>query len=101
MKLTVPALAALVLLSACATRAPAFPTPPALPVVKIPLPPVSEVQLIWQPGDWAYSNGSYRYDSGRYVPADGHSGSWQFGHWAGTTGHYAWVPGGWLMPGMR
>ncbi len=91
----------LVLLSACAPRPQVFPTPPALPVVKIPLPPVSETALIWQPGDWTYTSGSYRYDAGHYIPAEGHSSTWVYGHWAGTRDHYVWVRGHWQVPGMQ
>ncbi len=101
MKLVVPIMAALVLLGACAARPQAFPTPPALPVAKIPLPPVSDVALVWQPGDWVYTTGSYRYDPGQYVPAEGHGSNWIYGHWAGTPDHYVWVAGAWLGSGMH
>ena len=69
--------------------------PPALPAETIPLPPVSEEELIWQPGDWAYFGGSYRYEPGHYVPRAGRRAAWAFGHWAGRSPHYVWVPGGW------
>ncbi len=95
MRLTLPALVTLLALGACAGPVPGAPTPPPLPAETIPLPPVSDQSLTWQPGDWVYFGGSYRYDAGRFVPAAGHGGSWIFGHWVGAQGQYAWVPGGW------
>jgi hypothetical protein len=92
---TVHALAAALLLAACTANTPPFPVPPALPTEVLPLPPVSEAPLIWQPGDWVYSGGSYRYEPGHYVPREGHGSVWLFGHWTGGNGQYAWVPGGW------
>ena len=94
MRLVVPVLAALVL-AACTAQAPGPPMPPALPAETIPLPPVSEQSLTWQPGDWVYFDGSYRYEPGHFVPAAGHGASWVFGHWVGAQGQYAWVPGSW------
>jgi hypothetical protein len=95
MKMTVPALVGALLLAGCATNGPAYPVLPPLPAETIPLPPVSETQLNWQPGDWVYTNGSYRYDAGHYVPAAGHSTTWVFAHWSGTPDSPVWVPGGW------
>ncbi len=95
MRLSVASLATVLVLGACAAPPPAFPVPPPLPAETLPLPPVSEQSLIWQPGDWTYFGGSYRYEPGRYVPAAGHGGTWTFGHWIGTPGQYGWVPGGW------
>ncbi|WP_158744625.1 hypothetical protein [Acidisphaera sp. L21] len=92
----VPALVATMLVGACTAHvASAYPVPPALPAETMPLPPVSSETLVWQPGDWVFTGGSYRYDAGRYIPAAGHGPNWVFGHWIGTDGNYAWVPGGW------
>lgn len=95
MRLAAPALATALFLAACAAPPPRVPVPPALPAEAVPLPPVSDQALIWQPGDWVYVAGSYRYDAGHYVPAAGHGNAWAFGHWIGAQGQYAWVPGGW------
>ncbi len=95
MRITIPALLGGLLLAGCGASPAAYPTPPARPAETIPLPPVSEAALIWQPGDWVYDAGSYRYQAGRYVLAAGHSQNWTFGHWAGTAPNYTWVPGGW------
>ena len=96
MKLTLPALASLALLAGCVQAPPpAFPVPPPLPAEVLPLPPVSETQLDWQPGDWAFVNGSYLYNPGQYVPAAGHSANWVFAHWAAVPGGPSWVPGHW------
>ena len=96
MKIRVTALVVAVLVSACTAQIPAFPTPPPLPAETIPLPPVSDEPLVWQPGDWTYLDGSYHYDPGHYLPQAGHGSNWAFGHWVGTRGNYSWVPGQWL-----
>lgn len=95
MKLPVIALAAALLLAGCVGPA-QFPVPPPLPAEIIPLPPVSEAAIIWQPGDWAFAGGSYRYEAGRYVPAAGHGTNWMFGHWAPEGNAVVWVPGHWI-----
>ena len=83
------------LLAGCAAPAPAFPQPPVLPAETIPLPPVSDERQIWQPGDWIYTGGSYRYEAGRYVPVAGHGSTWVFGHWNAAAKGYSWVSGSW------
>jgi hypothetical protein len=84
------------LLAGCVVAPPPpFPTPPQLPAEVIPLPPVSETQLVWQPGDWTFVDGSYRYEPGHYVPAAGHGSQWVFGHWAPDPAGPIWVPGHW------
>jgi hypothetical protein len=97
LKLTLPVLASLALLAGCvaAEPPPAYPTPPPLPSEVLPLPPVSETPLVWQPGDWAYVNDSYRYNAGMYVPAAGHSRNWVFAHWAPGPAGPVWMPGHW------
>ena len=95
MKLSSPALGVLLLLGGCGSSLPGTPVSPPLPAETIPLPPVSEERLIWHPGDWAYSGGSYRYDAGHYEPAGSHGTLWTAGHWTGARGDYAWVPGAW------
>jgi hypothetical protein len=95
LKLTLPVLAGLALLAGCVPPPPPFPTPPPLPAEVLPLPPVSETPLVWQPGDWTYLDGSYRYNAGLYVQAAGHSRNWEFAHWAPGPAGPVWVPGHW------
>jgi hypothetical protein len=95
MKMFVPGLATVLLLAGCGSQLPSYPVAPPLPAETIPLPPVSEEQLIWHPGDWVYVDGSYRYEAGRYEPRGDHGALWTRGHWAGTAGNYIWVPGSW------
>ncbi len=100
MKIHVPNFAAFILttsilLAGCTAQVPDYPMPPPLPAETIPLPPVSEEQLIWHPGDWLYVAGSYRYEPGHYEPRGNHGALWTRGHWAGTSGHYVWLPGAW------
>ncbi len=95
MKLAAASLAASLLLAACGSSSPGYPVPPPLPAESIPLPPVSEEELIWHPADWVYFDGSYRLEPGRYEPRGEHGTVWIRGHWTGTRGSYAWMPGGW------
>ena len=94
MRMSVPWLAGALLLAGCGSQLPTAPSAPPLPAETIPLPPVSEAPMVWRPGDWLYTDGSYRYDPGRYEPQAGHT-LWTPGHWTGTRGSYAWVPGAW------
>ncbi len=93
-----PALLGATLLAGCVVAPPPqFLQAPPLPAETIPLPPVSETPLVWQPGDWVFTGGSYHYEPGSYVPAAGHSRQWVFGHWGVMEGGVpAWVPGHWL-----
>ena len=96
MRLAASVLTALLALAACTAQVATAPVVPALPVEAVPLPPVSDQALVWQPGDWSFFNGSYRYEGGRYIPAAGHGNSWLPGHWVlAAQGQYAYVPGGW------
>ena len=96
MKIATAAMFAALMLNACSAQMPVFPTPPPLPAETMPLPPVSDTPLVWQPGDWTYLDGSYHYDPGTYVPQAGHGANWAFGHWTGSNGNYAWIAGQWL-----
>ena len=99
LKLTLPALAGAILLAGCAAppAPPGYPVPPPLPAEILPLPPVSDAPLVFQPGDWVFTGGSYRYEAGHYVPAAGHSRNWMFGRWAPNgTPLPVWVPGHWV-----
>ena len=95
MRVLAAGLAASLMLAGCGSTLPSYPVPPVLPPETIPLPPVSEAPLIWRPGDWAYVNGSYRYEAGRYEPQGHHGTLWTRGHWMGASGHYTWVSGTW------
>ncbi len=96
MRILLPALLGATLLAGCVAAPPPFPQPPPLPAETIPLPPVSETPLVWRPGDWVFTGGSYHYDPGAYIPAQGHSRQWEFGHWGVQGGVPVWVPGQWL-----
>ena len=95
MKPAIAALALTLLAAGCGSSLPAYPVPPPLPAESIPLPPVSEDELIWRPGDWQYVDGSYRFDPGHYEPRGSHGTLWTRGHWAGPAAHAVWVPGAW------
>ncbi len=93
------ALAADLVLGACASRtgAPPYPPVPALIVEVLPKPPVSQTPLIWKPGHWDWTGNGYVWIPGEYVPRAGRSGLWMQGYWSGTpTGGWAWMPAHWL-----
>lgn len=94
-RVVMSSVAAGLLLTGCAMQPRGYPVPPGLPAETIPLPPVSEEALLWQPGDWAYFGGSYRYETGHYVPRAERNTSWTFGHWTGLSPDVLSVPGGW------
>ena len=87
----------LIALSGCARQV-ERPIPPVPPprAEMVPLPPVSDRPLIWQPGDWDWTGGDYLWTPGRYVPRGDHGTLWLPGHWEGTPGQQRWVPGRWL-----
>ncbi len=71
--------------------------PPPPYAETLPLPPVTEEQLIWQPGHWDWTGVGYTWRDGRYVPQAGHGTQWQPGYWAhGEDGVWRWVPAHWL-----
>ena len=100
-RLFFPALAGgVLLLAGCAAPVngpgPAPPGPPPAPSEVIPLPPVTEEQLIWQPGHWDWNGARYTWREGRYVPRGQHSMQWMPGFWALENGAWNWVPAHWL-----
>jgi hypothetical protein len=93
--------AGLVLLAGClsapieATGLP-YPAPPPLPPETVPLPPVSEEALIWQPGYWDWTGGGYIWREGHWDRRGEHSTEWMPGYWALEGGIWRWVPGHWI-----
>ncbi len=88
--------ASLAMLSGCV---PATYAPPAVPppqAESIPLPPVTGVPLIWQPGHWNWTGTGYAWQPGLYVPQGGHSNMFMPGYWAQTTAGWAWVAPHWM-----
>jgi WXXGXW repeat (2 copies) len=88
------AVAALLVVAACASGPPA--PVPAPMAETIPKPPVSAVALIWQPGHWDWSGHSFVWVPGQYVDAAGHSGNWMPGFWEKTDSGWVWHPAHWL-----
>ncbi|HEX4262458.1 MAG TPA: YXWGXW repeat-containing protein [Acetobacteraceae bacterium] len=87
------------LLGGCvvATTPPPYPPVPTPLAETVPLPPVSETALVWQPGHWDWTGTAYVWAPGRYVPRGNHGRLWQNGYWQFVNGGYAWVPGHWIM----
>ena len=96
MRILIPALLGTTLLAGCVLPPQTFPQAPPLPAEVVPLPPVSDVPLLWHPGDWLFTGGSYNYVPGHYIQAAGHSHQWVFAHWGAADGVPTWVPGHWL-----
>jgi hypothetical protein len=65
----------------CADRDPCA-TAPRVKSETIPLPPVSEDQLIWQPGHWDWNGSDYSWHEGKYARMEpGQSNMWVPGWW--------------------
>ena len=73
------------------------PNPPPPYVEALPLQPISEDPLVWQPGHWDWTGVGYTWREGRWVPKAGHGTQWQAGYWTrGDEGAWHWVPAHWL-----
>ena len=75
---------------------PSPPAPPPAAAETVPLPPVSEAPLIWQPGHWDWIGVGYTWREGRWVTRAGHGTLWQPGYWTQEDGAWNWVPAHWL-----
>jgi hypothetical protein len=86
------------LVAGCVPAAPVNPYPPVpAPLAEtVPLPPVSAVPLVWQPGHWDWTGTSYAWTRGEFLPAEGHSGKWMPGWWSSTGAGWVWVPPHWV-----
>lgn len=86
----------LLLLQGCAAAYATHPPVPQIRSEEIPLPPVSSVVLIWQPGHFDWDGTDYVWVPGEWVDRDGHGTAWRDGDWTGTDASAVWVPGHWL-----
>jgi len=87
----------MVTLAGCANRDPC-PIAPPLNAETIPLPPVSEDQLIWQPGHWDWNGTGYIWRDGKYAKLEpGQSNMWVPGWWElpPNASRCVWNPGHW------
>ena len=109
MRLAFVLLAGLLALGGCAAPAPPphpvtgnnlgpnpYPPPPPPRQEAIPLPPVSEEQLVWRFGGWEWVGAGYVWRPGEWELLDGHSNQFMPGHWMIESGAWAWVRGHWL-----
>ncbi len=87
--------AVLLLLVACVASGPPAPVPPPM-AEAIPLPPVSAVPLVWQPGHWDWTGNSYVWAPGQYVNLASRSGTWMPGFWERTDAGWIWQPAHWM-----
>jgi hypothetical protein len=59
----------------------------------MPKPPVSDTQLVWQPGHWDWTGATYVWTGGKWVQNPGGT-SWMAGSWTlSPGGSCAWNPG--------
>jgi hypothetical protein len=61
-----------------------------------PLPPPSEDQLVWRPGEWEWADNGYVWRPGQYETLAGHSNQFLPGHWAAHGNSWVWERGHWL-----
>ena len=93
---------AVLALSACVPSLPPLnsanpnPPPPAVLHEEVPLPPVSEEPLLWQPGHWNWEGQGYVWVQGQWIARAGRGTSWQDGYWSQANGTWSWVPAHWL-----
>jgi hypothetical protein len=84
-------------LTGCAPSSPPAPPPPPAPLAEtMPLPPVSAVPLIWQPGYWDWTGSSYVWSPGQFVTRGGHGELWMPGFWERTPSGWIWSPAHWV-----
>ena len=102
-RLMLLSMAGMLALSACAQspNTPAMsanPYPPPPPVLDEarPKPPVTEDELLWQPGYWDWTGSGYVWRHGEYVKRAGHGSEWQEGYWTNTSGKWEWDRAHWL-----
>jgi hypothetical protein len=85
--------------SACAPPVGVNPYPPVppLPAEVVTRQPVSGDRMIWQPGHWDWTGGSYVWAPGLWVLAAGHGTHWQTGYWDRLPNMmWIWVPAHWV-----
>ena len=95
------AAAAVLVLTGCqqvSDQVAACPTQPPLQSEQRPLPPVTDYEQVWRPGDWIWNGTGYTWRAGAWIKREGPSTQWLPGHWerAASPGPCAWVPGHWL-----
>jgi hypothetical protein len=88
-------LGAALMLAGCVQDNPP-PSPPAPVVETLPLPPVSPIPLVWQPGHWDWTGSSYVWTPGQFVPREGHGELWMPGFWDRTPSGWLWRPAHWV-----
>lgn len=70
--------------------------PPIPPYIseEIPLPPVSDTVVVWQPGHFDWDGAAYTWQPGEWVQRA--NSTWMDGFWDETRPTPVWVPAHWL-----
>ncbi len=93
----VPTVFALCLLTVggCAATRPSHPPIPPYQTEDVPLPPVSAVVVVWQPGHFDWDGADYKWVPGEWVERK--STTWLDGYWDETKPTPVWVPAHWVF----
>jgi hypothetical protein len=90
---------ALIALAGCNAGGVAVPPYPPVPAAlpdPMPKPPVTPIPLVWQAGHWDWNGAGYVWQTGQWVPAEGHGPNWQPGWWNAIGGQWRWEPPHWV-----
>ena len=90
------AVVSVALLGACAPLPPDHPPVPPSRAEQVPVPPRSNVTLIWRPGHYDWNGSGYTWIPGEWIDRAGRSSLWQDGYWRQVSGRSVWVPAHWL-----
>ena len=93
--LPILALLALAGCNAGGIAVPPYPPVPAALPDPMPKPPVTPIPLVWQAGHWDWNGAGYVWQTGQWVPAEGHGPNWQPGWWNAIGGEWRWDPAHW------
>ncbi len=93
----VPTVFALCLLTVggCAATRSTHPPIPPYQTEDVPLPPVSAVVVVWQPGHFDWDGANYQWVPGEWVERK--STTWLDGYWDETKPTPVWVPAHWVL----
>ncbi len=94
--LPILALLALAGCNAGGIAVPPYPPVPAALPDPMPKPPVTPIPLVWQAGHWDWNGAGYVWQTGQWVPAEGHGPNWQPGWWNAIGGEWRWEPAHWV-----
>lgn len=81
-------------IAGCDAPRPTHPPIPPYRTEQVPLPPVSDAVVVWEPGHFDWNGVDYTWVPGKWV--EGTSTNWLEGYWDETKPTPVWVPAHWL-----